>query len=146
MKVRLAMHALAALVAALPLSGADLPGTLRLVDTDPFTTPVEYLGVALRSLDRPTEVRARTDRTGRFNLTDMVPGRYAFDLSFAGHFVSVAIGGRAIALPEFELKPEDHGPLDITVSMKSSSLLVEARGMPHQDGEIVMLTVMSSGP
>jgi hypothetical protein len=133
------MHALAALVAAWPLSGSDLPGRLQLVDTDPFTTPVEHLGMALRSLDRPAVVRAQTDRTGRFNLTDMVPGRYAFDLSFPGHFVSVSLGGKPVSLPEFELKREDHGPLDITVSMKSSSLLVEVRGMPHQDGEVVAL-------
>ena len=70
MRVRLGMLALATLVAALQLAGTDLFGRLRLVDTDQFTTSVEYLEVALRSLDRSTVVRAQPDRTGRLNLTD----------------------------------------------------------------------------
>lgn len=139
MPARLRTLALAALVAALPLSGSDLPGTLRLVDTDPFTTPVEYLPVALRSLDRSTVVTAVPDRTGRFNLSGLVQGRYAFDLSFPGRFVSVTLGGNSIALPEFELRHEDHGPLDIAVSLKSSDLSVEVRGVPSRDGQVVAI-------
>ncbi|PYT23931.1 MAG: hypothetical protein DMG58_27035 [Acidobacteria bacterium] len=136
-KGRPKLLALATLVAALQLSGTDFPGRLRLVDTDPFTTPVEYPEVALCSLDRSAFVRARPDRTGRFNLTGMVPSRHAFVLSFPGHFVSVAIGGRLMALPEFELKREDRGPVDIAVSLKTSELSVEVRGAPRQNGQVV---------
>ena len=75
----------------------------------------------------------------------MVPSRHAFVLSFPGHFVSVAIGGRLLALPGFELKREHRGPVDIAV-LKTSELSVEVRVVPRQNGQVVAPLAPADSP
>jgi hypothetical protein len=66
----------------------------------------------------------------------MVPGRYVFDLSFPGRFVSASLGGKPVVLPGFELTSNDSGPLDLVVSMKDSELSVDIRGLPGEGGKV----------
>ena len=113
------------------------------MDAGPFTTPLQYLDVALRPIDRSVVVRERLDPTGQFKFNDIIPGRYEFDLSFPGRIVSARLGGKPLALPVFELKPEDSGPLDIAVSVKTSDLSAEVRGLPGDGRQIVALLAPS---
>ncbi len=108
-----------------------------MVDTTEFTTPVESLDVALFALDRATVLRAQPDRAGRFVLNDVLPGRYAFEFSFPARFVSVMLGAKPVSLPIFELSANDHGPLEITVSMKDAILSADLRGVPGDGAEVV---------
>jgi hypothetical protein len=122
--------------AAEPSLAANLAGTLRLTDASPSSASVEYLDVAVRSLDRATVIRARPDKTGRFILANMLPGRYTFDFPFGGRFISVLLGGRPVILPDFDLKSSDVGLLEIVVSIKGSALSADILGLPKKHGPI----------
>ena len=145
MRLSTARFVVCACLAMSLLFAADLPGRLQLVDAREGTTPVQYLEVALRSLDKAPHVRANPDKTGRFTLTGVAPGRYALDLPFFARYVSVTLGGRRLTPPEFEVKPGESGPLEIVISMKNVTLTVDVHGLPSS-GEPLSAVLAPADP
>ena len=120
----------------------DLPGLLNLRDIPAGATPIENLGpVRLHSLEHLNVIDAYPDRGGRFVLKNVSPGRYFLTLPFPGRIRSFTSGTRDLAPDGFDLSADDIRPLRIAVSMKTSALSVQARGLPDQSREIVVLLV-----
>ncbi|MBI3404890.1 MAG: carboxypeptidase regulatory-like domain-containing protein [Acidobacteria bacterium] len=121
------------------VSTLDLPGKLNMVDKPPSATPVEAMSVAVRSLDRGELVRAQPDQDGNFSLKGLRLGRFALELPFPGRIITFTIGRRALNPADFKLKRGEDGPLRIVVSLRTSEVNVDVRGLPSHGGTIIAL-------
>ncbi|MGB7583286.1 MAG: hypothetical protein WBM11_00475 [Terriglobales bacterium] len=118
----------------------ELPGTLQLRDAPAESTPIERLGpVRVRSLEHLNVVDAQLDRNGRFVLKNVVSGRYSLILPFPGRIQSFTSGIRDLVPDGFDLSVSDALPLRIVVSLKTAVLSVEARGLPNEPRDLVVL-------
>lgn len=117
----------------------DLRGRLELVDRPSEATPVEAMLVSLHPLERGYNIQAQPDREGRFVLKNVRPERYSLTLPFPGRIRTFANGSKELTPDGFELSSSDRGPIRIVVSLKSSILSVETRGLPNESGSVIAL-------
>jgi hypothetical protein len=120
-------------------SSFDIRGSLELVDLPPAAIPVEAILVRLHGLRDGFEIPAQPDATGRFVLKNVRPGRYSLTLAVPGRIQTFTIGLRELAPDGFELSSGDVAPLRIVVSLKTSILTVEARGVTGGSGSVIAL-------
>jgi hypothetical protein len=119
----------------------DLPGSLALVDLPPEATPVEAMMVSLHPLVLDYEIQAWPDRSGKFVLKNVKPGRYSLTLPFPGRIRTFAIGTKELAPDGFELNSSDVGSLRIIVSEKTTKVSVKVRGLLSQrTGAIALMS------
>ena len=118
----------------------DLYGNLKLVDLPPASThtPVQKLLVTLELVDGGFSVHTHPDPSGNFVLRNLRPGRYDLRPSWGGRIVTFARGGQNLRPDGFRLAGGGP-PLHIALSLKASSLLVEARGLPANHNHLVVL-------
>jgi len=118
----------------------DLNGNLKLVDLPPAATPVEGMMVSLHPQKKGVfNIQARLAPNGNFVMKNVRPGRYSLELPVPGRILRVTIGSQKLAPDGFHLDSSMAGPLQIVVSLKSSSLFVTVRGLPSERGGFVAL-------
>jgi hypothetical protein len=122
-------------------SSFNLRGTIELVDLPPQATPIEAMLVSFHPLAPGYEIQAQPDRDGKFLLKNVKPEHYSLMLPFPGSIRSFTSGSKELAPDGFELSSSDRGPLRIVVSLKTSTLAVDARGLPVASGILVVLLV-----
>jgi hypothetical protein len=132
------------LIGCLPSSGQtdsvfDLQGVVELVDRPPEATPVEAVSFRLHPLEGGFEIEAQPDRDGKFILKGVRPGRYSLTYPMPGRIETFANGPNELAPEGFELKAGSQGPLRLVISMKSSNVAVEVRGVPAGHRDVVVI-------
>jgi hypothetical protein len=124
-------------------SSFDFRGTLELVDLPPQATPVEAMLVTLHPIEPGYEIHAQPDRDGKFVLKNVTSERYSLTLPFPGRIRTLTNGSKELAPDGFELSSTDRGPLRVVVSLKTSTLAVNARGMPNASGRVFVVLAPS---
>lgn len=119
----------------------NLPGTLRLIDKPPESTPVEALSFRVHPLSGGYDISAQPDRDGKFVLRNVQPGRYSLTFPMPGRIASFVIGTEELNPFDFELPANEHGPLSIVVSMKSATATVRVIGLESGQSDALALLV-----
>jgi hypothetical protein len=116
----------------------NITGKLELAEIPPgaVPTPVEMLPVTIRSLASMQSITANPDQTGGFVLKNVPAGQYSLSLPFPGLIRIFAMGNRALNPDRFGLEPGDTAPLQIVVSLKESSAVVDVHGIPTNAGKV----------
>jgi len=126
---------------AQPVPTINLQGRLELVDTDPYTTPVSALDVALHSPVTFAVHRGHPNRNGNFELTGVRPGHYVLELSVPSRLLTFTIAGRTASPAGFDLMADEKGPVHIVLSMKTGTLAVDVTDAA--DTKTALIAVLS---
>ncbi|MBZ5567541.1 MAG: hypothetical protein LAN64_06785 [Acidobacteriia bacterium] len=116
----------------------DITGKLELAEIPPgaVPTPVEMLPVTIRSLATMQSITADPDKTGKFVLKNVPAGQYSLSLPFPGLIRIFAMGNKALNPDRFGLEPDDTAPLQIVVSLRESTAVVDVHGIPTNAGKV----------
>lgn len=128
----------AALTFVLPGLGvhaAEVSGNLSYIDADPQTmpTPVEMLSVGIHSKSTGVQFSAQVDRSGKFNIKNVTPGRYRLALDMPARIHSMELDSRPASPLDFEVGPGSKNTLDIVLSLASAEILVDVATPPQTE-------------
>lgn len=102
--------------------------------------PVDAVMVSLHPKKKGLfDIQSFPNRDGNFVLKNVRLGSYSLGVTIPGRILSLTLGSQDLAPDRFRLYSIPTGKFRIVVSLKTSSLLVTAQGLPAQHHGIVAL-------